>query len=453
MILKRARNFLFKTIIKCLIVIVPVIFFSIPAYASEAAASAPAFVRLTEQGFIDPTFNSGKGVFTYVKADQEIAGINSIYSDYRNRIVTLGGMDFTFTRFLRNGKLDIGFNFHGIQRIKPNKSELKFSNGINIRKRLKLSHSIIALGTGMRPIGPSLETRTVMMRLTEFGALDHTFGEEGVVDLARELGLQRDTFKPVSIVDLPDDRYIMFTEISKVSGGGFQLALVALNSNGTVASNYGDNGIVRINIDRNVSAVKLLEFGAHWYLVTRSAPTETKRGGILIVRVNRETGELDSDYANNGILETVFNTGDINVTSASMYADRMVVAGQIADGVGVAVYKRDTGQLDLNFSGDGKRVIRKDEHFLKVADVVVNHQNKVFIGGTATKQGAGSGLMFIAVLENDGGFDSATSLRSFTGFTNPDGQVPAKVLGYTAKTMYLEPEGGILLGGNMNYAR
>ena len=422
---------------------------------STTAQHAPALIRVDKNGVPDRSFNGGKGVFAYVKDDLNIAIIADLYKDYKNRIITIGNRHFTYARFNLDGKLDLGFNMQGLQRIKPINEGIENSSGISVRRTHNLTHTVLSAGNGFFKDKNSTNTRPLIVRLNENGSLDHTFGEEGVIDVTTALNIENQSLEisTVDIMDISRERYILLGTVNQYTDNS-HLILTSFKKNGHIDTAFGSECYFISRVNEKITGKQLLEYQGFIYVVAESTNLTSKKNFILICRFDQITGEMDKSFGKEGFITTKFNSGNIKVINAGSYGDRLVVVGRVGQRLAIARYNLSQGELDIEFSGDGKRVISLDNYSLYPADITMNYENKVYICGTAySKVGNTRASMFLLILSPEGEYDPNFSIHLYNNFTTQNGETEPKLINYSGNKMFLEKSGYILIGGSMNYDR
>ncbi len=237
----------------------------------------------------------------------------------------------------------------------------------------------------------------LVARLNGDGTLDSTFGSNGIVttsfsasshDVARDIVLQ------------PDGKFVVAGDTE--SAGTLDFALARYNSDGTLDSSFGTNGLVTTDFSGSI-----LDFGNSIALQPdgKMIVAGFCCSSFALARYNPD-GTLDSSFGNNGIVTTDFPSGSTDSAQAIIIQPdgKILIGGQHYNGsnydFALARYNPD-GTLDSNF-GSGGLV-------------------------TTTFPGNGSDVIFEMALLNDGRIVSAGYIASGGNLNfgiaryNPDG--------------------------------
>lgn len=193
-----------------------------------------AILRYNSDGSIDSTFGiSGRIIKSFGSADDQI---NAIALQPNGKILIAGVKDTTFSdgtficsRFNSNGALDSTFGVGGLV---TTTSTIGIDNTVN-SIALQPDGKIILAGSSKY-----IDTRVFMaLRYDINGALDNTFGTGGRVYTK----LTGDLTTAYSVLLQKDNKIILGGNTYR--GLGFDFAAVRYNSNGTLDSTFGYEGI------------------------------------------------------------------------------------------------------------------------------------------------------------------------------------------------------------------
>jgi uncharacterized delta-60 repeat protein len=169
-----------------------------------------------------------------------------------------------------------------------------------------------------------------LARLTASGQLDTSFGSAG--EVVREIAPYNDIIRSV-VID-PQNRivaggYADFTG----SSGGYQMALVRYNTNGTPDSGFGSNGAVTLRIlsgNSQASSVALQSDGS--ILAAGNAYTSANKAYLAVARFT-SLGVLDGTFGSGGFVTTDFASfGAVGAVANDMVLQpdgKILVAGEV----------------------------------------------------------------------------------------------------------------------------
>jgi len=196
----------------------------------------------------------------------------------------------------------------------------------------------------------SNQTQSILVRLNTDGSLDSTFGTNGVVNIAF-LGGSR-----VNQIALqPDGKVLMvgFTGTTSV----YQQYVARFNANGTLDSSFGSGGIVSITFPDRLTNGLSVAIQQDGKIVTGGQASTTASGQesfYLLARLNKD-GSLDTSFDNDG-LKTIPYSGSIfngnGLRRIKIQSDGRILA---LSHLNVLYRFNSDGSLDTNFDGDGSR--------------------------------------------------------------------------------------------------
>ncbi len=263
---------------------------------------------------------------------------------------------------------------------------------------------------------------TEAVRFNEDGILDSTFGTGGVVDSLPISGYAN------AIVTQGDGKIIVagYSFVDSLVNEGF--ALVRLNTDGTVDSTFGTNGV-------SFNPIGVYEAEAYSAAVQKdgkivvagySTPTYTDTREFTLVRYN-SNGTLDNTFGTDGIVTTnMSNSDDFAESVIIQSSGKIVVAGYSGylnpspfggggDSPELARYNSD-GSLDNTFGMSGVDTI---ENFSgKIHSVALQNDGKIVAAGYLGSSTNGDFATFR--FNSDGNLDNTFGTNGIvtTSFSN-----------------------------------
>ncbi|MNJ84507.1 hypothetical protein D3C87_19630 [compost metagenome] len=184
-------------------------------------------------------------------------------------------------------------------------------------------------------------------------SLDNNFGNSGVVITGNSTEINKLTIAP--------DGSVFSTGYHSLGGGSdvYRLTLSKHTSNGSIATNFGTNGLVYTEIEYSEFPLeivlqpdgKILTAGSAYMGPTQAGPGDHRS---FIARYH-PNGAIDSSFANNGTL--VFNHTDSHFNSILLQPNgSMLLVGNA--GYQTCIMKlTSTGVLDTNYGNGGVKFI------------------------------------------------------------------------------------------------
>lgn len=407
------------------------------AFVLSAVLSTPVLV-LAADGDLDASFGSGGIVITN---HSEFDQIQDIVIQPDGKIVAAGtsgtlpvvpffespALDILVARYNSDGSLDSAFGSGGIVT-----TNLGFNDGAT-SVALQADGKIVIAGGAT----PNNESFFVVARYNTNGSLDTTFGSGGIVTtfvgqfaIAQDLAIQRDG------------------KIVVTGNSALGIAVVRYNTNGSLDTTFGDDGIVRELRSNffltNVAWAMALQADGKIVVAGEHIDNSQNIGtdSFLLLRYNPD-GSRDTAFGVDGLVITGFGSArDIVIQPDG----KMVAAGSSFQDFGNVVvlmrYKSD-GSLDTSFDGDGIVVSATNSANRYIANAaVLQSDGKILVAGDSLDT-ASTLVMTISRYNSDGSFDT-----TFGG----DGIVTTSIGGHlTGTAIALQADGKIMAGGYANF--
>jgi uncharacterized delta-60 repeat protein len=295
-------------------------------------------------GDLDPSF-SGDGKATTDLGDEDDATGVAVQPDAK--LVVAGTTDdfeaVGVARYNPDGGLDAGFGDAGKAITAPSGTTIR---AMDVALQ---SDGKIVVGGSNNSGGPT-GTDFMAARYEQDGDLDPTFGDAGVATI--DLGTPNDFASGVAIQ--PDGRIVL---VGDAEDGSSDLGVARLDEHGDPDGSFSGDGWETLDLaaEEFGSAVAVQEDGA--IVVAGSTGADVTDADFALVRVLPGGGPDDS-FSDDGIQTTNFEGGDF-ANGLAIQPDGMLVAAGVADNgedpeFALARYTTG-GELDSSFSGDGKQ--------------------------------------------------------------------------------------------------
>ena len=297
-----------------------------------------AFVLcLDENGFE----NSEYGDNGWIVTEQDQGGIvyEAIDIDLKGRVVVAGyyNDEIIVRRYTKKGKLDLTFGKEGTTAIELDPDPACHSYAFDVKV---LDNGKIIL-CGDKRLGNADEGMFIwshMIRLKSNGALDETFGENGVLYLYAgeyaEFALSLDV--------QPNGKYLVGGHAELLSNTPemprYESYITRVNVDGTIDETFGTNGFVKMEpmqgdgrINNSYSILAAPDGQIFGVIYSRDIATEMFRAYVYNLD---ENGQFNENFAGSGIvpLPKVFEEqGEIHTQSIALQGnDKLIVGGYAA---------------------------------------------------------------------------------------------------------------------------
>ncbi len=311
--------------------------------------------RFNADGSLDRSFgNNGQALLSRA-VDTAPVNISAIALQPDGKIVAVGeptladsvDVKFWFLRFLANGRLDPTFGNGGIVILNMPNAQ----GSIPTSLALQPDGRILAGGLTDVLENGTYQFAGVVVGLTSSGALDQTFGNKGIVDLNQTASVDTINIKPNGdilaqnvLLDGRGQVKTTFNATGLTSGfydlqkdgkfvAVFQDNIIRYNADGSVDTQFGNNGAAPITIPFNMyGGGKLMVDASGRILFARGESGFDLRNGTTFGRtaVERFTswGQIDSSYGLDGISEAPSFRGDAGLSNSVLQPDgRVIVLG------------------------------------------------------------------------------------------------------------------------------
>lgn len=290
--------------------------------------------------------------------------------------------------------------------------------------------AVASLADGRVLVAGSINGDAAIYRFTAAGALDGSFGTDGV--FAVDLG---DEDRALDLVVLPSGRIVVAANQYNdgVAEVGF---LLGVTSDGRLDTAFGNGG--RVEVAQGGSGITGLDIDASGGILAALIRNEAPEG-VFVVRYNAD-GTPDVTFGTDG--ETLLEGVGLSVrVTAREAGGAIVVGGRFLDSFSfepiVARLGAD-GALDTSFAGDGIAELDFEGTFNILLDAAVDGQGRVVAVGIESSPTASA--LVVARLTPGGVLDPTFAGDGTTSLTL--GQSLAQ-----GTSVLLQPDGGILVGG------
>ncbi len=295
-------------------------------------------VRYNTDGSLDSSFGTNGKVITDTGGDHDEA--SSIAIQENAKIVVAGGrmfagaFDFVVVRYNTDGTPDSSFGTSGI--VTTNISGYSAVKSVAIQSDGK----IVVAGIGESSSGYNF----AIVRYNTDGTPDSSFGTAGIVTT--------DVNGSASSVTIQDDGKIIAAGDSYDGDSIIYFALIRYNTDGTPDISFGTNGIVTTNIGSvGYSDAKSVLVQKDGKIVAAGRTNTETHPYFALVRYN-SNGTLDTSFGTDGVVITEVSSADGADSVTIQDNGKIVVAGGMFSDFALVRYNTD-GTPDASFGTDG----------------------------------------------------------------------------------------------------
>lgn len=283
-----------------------------------------AAVKYNTDGTLDNSFGNNGIVLTSASGESDCKSI-VVQPDGKFILAGAGNAssmagNFALVRYNANGSLDNSFGVNG--RVLTAISNDYF-DGIN-DVTIQADGKIIAVGRYLTPATPpTFKTSMAIIRYNTDGSIDNSFGVNGVVTPT----LSHYSY-PSSVKVQPDGKIVVFGAADSLT------TIIRLNPNGTFDNNFGINGVSsnKLIVSTGFASFYLpgeIELLANGKILTVGTElSSTLNNANSILALFNSDGTLSTNFGVNGIIQTgcIRNVNDSYVP-LEMQTDNKIVTG------------------------------------------------------------------------------------------------------------------------------
>lgn len=336
-----------------------------------------AVLRYNADGTLDSGFGTGGKVITSVSTFSDEANAIALQTNGKIVVVGLAGQDFGVVRYNSDGTLDTSFGTAG--------TIVTHISGFDIAEALIIQPDgkIVAAGTTDLT---QIVSKFALVRYNADGTLDTTFGTAGKVisEVSSRGGVAHAAV-------LQSDGKIVIGGESNVDVGQstlYKLTVARYNSNGSIDSSFGTNGVVVISLSDTTSG-RIYDVGIQTDGKLVAAGTNDAFGiGDTAVLRYTANGSLDSTFGANGVFTTRVGTiASIGEALCIQSNGKIVVAGSSLSGSGTGgnnfsvLRLNSNGTFDTTFGSNGQTVTQIGTRHDQVRDAVIQADGKIIVAG------------------------------------------------------------------------
>ena len=275
----------------------------------------------------------------------------------------------------------------------------------------------------------------VLLRYNSDGSLDSSFGVGG--EVITDINSNSDDF--ASSITVLEDGKILVGGISE-NGNLYNFTLVRYNSNGSLDTSFGTNGIVTENVgSQDIGSYPIVKIDADGKILfggTRSYAQNLPNQSDFVLFRYETNGARDVSFGEGGMVTTNIGEQDIMGDIVVLANKRIVVAGGTNNDFALIRYNSN-GTLDDTFGNNGQVTTDIEGSLDFAVGAIVQADGKILLGGFA--EGCGSNFAFVRYT------DTGSVDTSFGDFGVSTEEIPISELSKITQ----QTDGKILVSGNV----
>jgi uncharacterized delta-60 repeat protein len=301
-----------------------------------------AVVRYNTDGSIDTSFGNGGIVETSFGGNDDGYGV-AIQSD--GKIVVVGtsvisGVGaFAVERLNTDGTLDTSFGTGGQVRTVDTGG-----NNAAYAVALQSNGDIVVVGSSAATDG-TYPQEFALARYNPAGTLDTSFGNNG---FAKDdvTGQKQTSVADSALIDADGNIVVGGT-------GNSEFALARFTPIGALDTSFGTNGVTLTQFGTTKDTITSLAFDPSNEIVAAGQAIDSTKGSFIALALYTTSGNLDTGFGSSGLVQQQFTLNDTANAVAVQPDGKIVVAGQGAPGDFELARFTTTGLVDTGFGNNG----------------------------------------------------------------------------------------------------
>lgn len=344
---------------------------------SNSFASGPTdgFVaRLNTDGTLDTSFNS-TGIYIFNSSynrrdyifDVRIKG-NYIYAFGSSRTTTASdSATSVIVRLNMDGTLDTSFATSGVAFLSTQTSFAQRAAIADDGSMYILSYNVPVSGR-----------QYFVTKVLSTGVIDTSFGTSGIYSYPTGV-----TYTEGDIT-LDKNGKILTTFTAGADSSSYKSIILRLNANGTPDTGFATNGVYTLtygikNYSRNIV------FYQDDIIISAVSTLDNSTWAGLLLKLD-QSGSPVGTWGTNGVIDYLNNSLNqpLGLMQARVYHDKIIVAGDDANNFRLSAIDAKTGEIDLQFAGNGIYVSSAGTPSFKGSWLHIDEaRNTIWISGNA----------------------------------------------------------------------
>ncbi len=385
-------------------------------------------------GDLDPTFDSDGSVTTAIGSAGDVAYAVAIQDDGK---IVVGGTyvngtpndDLFLARYNSDGSLDTTFDSDGIVTVSVAVGD---DEGLDVA--LQSDGKILLAGLGKAAAG---KNHFILFRYNSDGSLDTSFDSDGMA-AARIIDTNYGRGRAAAVQS--DGKIVMAGDA--FDGFDARFAAARFNSDGSLDTGFDTDGQTAIEIDADDDYAYDLAIQTDGKIVLAGKSNNGSNDDIALLRLNSD-GSVDTSFDSDGIVITAIGAGHDEAQAVAIQSDgKIVVVGSSHNGsdddFAVVRYNSD-GSLDTSFDSDGIVITAIGTNIDQAHDVHIQADGKILVAGLSK---SGDNDMAVVRYNSDGSLDTTFGGGDGIVLVDPSGGFNDMAYG-----LAVQSDGKIVLAG------
>ena len=354
------------------------------------------FIEIYPQaGQLDTAFGQGGIVSNIINPNRQNSFPRAVVIQNDEKIVVAGSAhdDFLAMRYNQDGNLDNSFGFNGIASANGGASET--ARSLAMQNDGKLIAAGFSNQNGKDSFG--------LVRFNTDGSVDRSFGSFG--NVVTPIG--EDAYSN-SVLIQPDEKIVVVGTSEADNQSDYNFTLARYNSDGSLDSTFGINGIVTTSIGTTDSYPYSVQIQTDGKLVVVGKSVNGKK--LMTLVRYQGNGSLDNSFGVSGIVTTPVENSDSEARSIAIQNNgKIIVAGDYSNGINnndylIARYNSD-GTLDSTFGTNGITTTPIGDHNDEPNSVIIQNDGKILTAGRTYNVSEGD--IVLVRYNSDGSLDDS----------------------------------------------
>lgn len=363
-----------------------------------------------QDGILDNTFGSNGIIITDVSPGLDDIGYSVIVKDNGKFIITgyavndNGNKDFTLVQYNQDGVIDSSFGDNGIVLL-----DINGTNDYAFASAIQSDGKIITVG-----YTTNTDSDIAIIRFNSDGSIDNSYANNGI--FIYDYGFGND--EGWAIIISSDGNAFVGCKITNESLED-DYAVLKITEEGILDNSFGNNGITVTDIG-GTDAIRDIKLQSDGKILITGTSSDDVGGFYdkTLIRYN-VNGDLDSSFNSNGIIFTSFEDGgDDGGYSISIKTDgKIIVCGSSSVGIGddnfaLAQYNSD-GSIDASFGTGGVTITDFGSSYDLCYSSLIQNNGKIILGGFVINGTTFNWDFGIVRYNTDGSIDTGFGTNGF----------------------------------------